>query len=147
MIVYREANHDDLHFTFKMKTNSTKQLVEKIWGWDDDIQLEYHKNQFDPNKIKIIIDAQQEVGYLSTLMTENVFFIENIVINPIFQGRNIGTKVLLETIKNAVEHKRSIELQVLKINVRAKKLYERLNFQTFEQTDLHYKMRYEENGI
>lgn len=55
--------------------------------------------------------------------------------------------MLLETIKNAVEHKRSIELQVLKINVRAKKLYERLNFQTFEQTDLHYKMRYEENGI
>lgn len=76
MIVYREANHDDLHFTFKMKTNSTKQLVEKIWGWDDDIQLEYHKNQFDPNKIKIIIDAQQEVGYLSTLMTENVFLLK-----------------------------------------------------------------------
>lgn len=147
MILYREANHDDLHFTFKMKTNATKQLVEKIWGWDDDIQLEYHKNQFDPNKIKIIIDAQQEVGYLSTLITENIFFIENIVINPIFQGRNIGTKVLLETIKNALEHKRSIELQVLKINVRAKKLYERLNFQTFEQTDLHYKMRYKENAI
>lgn len=145
MILYREANDDDFHLTFKIKTNSTKQLVEKIWGWDEDIQLDYHKNQFDPNKIKIILDDKQEVGYISTFITGNIFFIENIVIDTIFQGRNIGTKVLLDTIKSAVEHKKIIELKVLKINVRAKKLYERLNFQTFEQTELHYKMRYQES--
>lgn len=145
MILYREANDDDFHLTFIIKTNSTKQLVEKIWGWDEDIQLDYHKNQFDPNKIKIIIDDEQEVGYISTSTSGNILFIENIVIDTIFQGKNIGTKVLLDTIKSAVEHKRSIELKVLKINDRAKKLYERLNFQTFEQTELHYKMRYQGN--
>nr|MBC7611372.1 GNAT family N-acetyltransferase [Pseudopedobacter sp.] len=145
MILYRQANDNDFDFTFKIKTNSTKQLVEKIWGWDDTVQLDHHKNQFNPHKIKIIIDEKQQVGYISTFVIENILFIENILIDTPFQGKKIGTKVLIDTIKSAVEQKKRVELQVFKINDRAIKLYERLNFQTFGQTDLHYKMRYKEN--
>ncbi len=145
MILYRQANDNDFDFTFKVKINSTKQLVEKIWGWDDTIQLNYHKNQFNPYKIKIIIDEKQEVGYISTSVNENILFIENILIDTPFQGKKIGTKVLIDTIKSAVAQKKSVELQVFKINDRAKKLYERLNFQTFGETELHYKMRFEAN--
>ena len=117
--------------------------MEEIWGWDNDIQLEYHKNQFSPNKTKIIIYGTQEVGYLSTSIIGNILLLENILIDTDFQGRNIGTTVLLNTIETAVELVNNIELQVLKINTRAIKLYECLNFQIFEQTELHYKMRYE----
>ena len=147
MILYRQATDEDFEFTFKIKTSSTKKIVEKIWGWDDDIQLDYHTNQFNSNKIKIIIEGTQEVGYISTSITGNILFIENILVDPDFQGRNIGTRVLLDTIETAFEYNKIIELQVLKINKRAIKLYECLNFQTFEQTELHYKMRYKEMEV
>lgn len=143
MILYRQAYDEDFDLTFRIKTNSTREHVEKIWGWDDITQLDYHKKHFNPNKIKIIIDDTQEVGYISTSITGNILFIENILIDSVFQGRNIGTKVLLDTIKTASEQGKNIELQVFKINTRAKQFYERLYFQTFGQTELHYKMRYE----
>ena len=143
MILYRQANDNDFDLTFKIKKNSTKQLVEKIWGWDDTVQLDYHKKQFDPKKIKIIIDEKEEVGFLSTLDNETTLFIENIVIDKNFQSKQIGTKVFLDTITRAKEQKKNVELQVFKINDKAIKLYKRLNFKTFGETELHYKMRYE----
>ncbi len=121
-----------------------KQLVEKIWGWDDTVQLDYHKKQFDPKKIKIIIYEKQEVGFISTSENENTLFIESILIDKSFQGKQIGTKVLLDLIRKATEQKKNVELQVLKINDKAKKLYDRLNFKTLGETELHYKMRCEE---
>ena len=85
-------------------------------GWDNDIQLDYHKNQFNPNKIKIIIDGTHEVGYISTYFIGNILIIENILTDTVFQGGNIGTKVLLDTIVTSIAQKENIELQVFKIN-------------------------------
>ena len=144
MILYRQATDEDFDFTFKIKASSTKNLVEKIWGWDDVIHLDYLKNQFKPNTIKIIIDGIHEVNYISTFITGNILFIENSLTDTVFQGRNIGIGVLHGTIETAFEQYRNIELQVFKINTRAKKLYERLNFHIIEQTELQDKMRYEQ---
>ncbi|TKB99298.1 GNAT family N-acetyltransferase [Pedobacter cryotolerans] len=114
MILYRQAINEDFDFTFILKRSTSKKLVEKIWGWDEDVQLKYHKNQFNPNEIKIIIYGENEVGDISTFITENILLIENILIDPDSQGRNIGTRVLLDTIETASEYNRIIELQVLK---------------------------------
>lgn len=144
-ISYRQATDNDFDFTFTIKSNSTKQIVEKIWGWDNAIQMDYHKRQFNPNRTKIITYENNEVGYISIVETEDTIFIENILIDTVFQGKCIGTKVILDTIKIAVEQKKDIGLQVFKINESAIRLYERLNFETFEQTDLHYKMIYKQD--
>lgn len=144
MISYRKGKPKDFDYTFRVKVNSTKQLVEKIWGWDYDVQLNYHKNQFDHKNIKIILKDQQEVGYISILSDTGICFIENIIIDKPYQGENIGTNVLIDTIEFGLENNKSIELQVLKINLQAKRLYEKLNFRIFAETELHYKMRYEE---
>jgi ribosomal protein S18 acetylase RimI-like enzyme len=145
IINYRQANDNDFDLTFTIKTNSSRQLVEKIWGWDNAIQIDYHKRQFNPNKTKIIIYENNQVGYISIFETDDTIFIENIHIDTAFQGKGIGTKVILDTIKIAVRHNKNIELQVIKINESAIRLYERLDFETFEQKDLHYKMRYKPN--
>lgn len=142
IINYRQANDNDFDLTFTIKTNSSKQLVEKIWGWDNPVQIDYHKRRFNPNKTKIIIYENNQVGYISMVATDDTIFIENILIDISFQGKGIGTKVILDTIKIAVSQNKNIELQVFKINESAIRLYERLDFKTFEQTDLHYKMRY-----
>ncbi len=139
---YRQAKDNDFGLTFTIKSNSIKQLVEKIWGWDNAIQIDYHQKQFNPNNTKIIMYENNEVGYISVFNSGDIIFIENIFIDTTFQSKGIGTKVILDTITTAVEQNKHIELQVFKINERAIRFYERLNFQKYDQTELHYKMRY-----
>ncbi len=55
------------------------------------------------------------------------------------QGGDIGTAVISRLIDQASTNKR-LELQVLKVNARAKKLYERLGFKTTGEKELHYQM-------
>lgn len=145
MVLYRQANDNDFEWTFRIKENSTRELVEKIWGWEDTAQRNYHKEKFDPLKIKVIIYHQEEVGYISATEDDNTVFVENILIEKSFQGKQIGTQVLRDVISKASEHKKNVELQVFKINEEAKKLYHRLNFKIIGETELHYKMRYEKN--
>lgn len=144
-IVYRQAEGKDFDLTYNIKSNSIRHLVDKIWGWDDTEQLDYHEKQFNPERIRIIVYENQAIGYISIFETEETFFIENILIETAFQSKGIGTEVLLDSIKTA--NNKNIELQVLKINESAKRLYEKLNFEVFEQTDLHYRMRYKKINI
>lgn len=138
-IKYRKATEDDVALTYSIKRRSTKHLIEKIWGWEDNFQIDYYRKNFAPGKTQIIIHDNSEIGFFVINEDPDKVFIENILIDPAFQGKGIGTKVLADIIIGAANKK--IELQVFKINVRAKQLYERLGFETYEQTILHYKMR------
>lgn len=138
-IEYRKATDNDIPLTYSIKERSTKHLVDKIWGWDNNFQLDYHIKNFAPNKTRIIIYNSLEVGFLVVERYSDKIFIENILIDPTFQAKGIGTKVLTDIMTEVTDKK--VELQVFKINERAKQLYDRLGFQTYEQTDLHYKMR------
>ncbi|HZG25384.1 MAG TPA: GNAT family N-acetyltransferase [Chitinophagaceae bacterium] len=138
----RNATINDFDLTYSLKERSTKHLIEKIWGWDNNFQLDYHKSQFDPNKTKIIVKDNKDIGYISVREEQDRILIENIIIDPCYQAQGIGTIVLSDLIKKGRNEQKNIELQVLRINTRAKSLYDRLKFDTFEQTDLHFKMRY-----
>jgi ribosomal protein S18 acetylase RimI-like enzyme len=142
MISYRQANENDFDLTLKIKSHSLRQYIEQIWGWDANVQLEYHRKQFNPKQIRIILDNNKEVGLID--MEENIdnIFIANILIEQEFQEKGIGRNVLVDIIGKAVEQNKRIELQVFKINTRAKRLYEELGFSVTGETDLHYKLSY-----
>jgi ribosomal protein S18 acetylase RimI-like enzyme len=142
MILYRQANENDFDLTLKIKTLSLREYIEQIWGWDDTVQLEYHRKQFKPEQIKIILDNNKEVGFIDVDETTYAFFIVNVLIEQTFQGQGIGRKVIEDIIRKAIKENKKIELQVFKINIRAKKLYEELGFIVTGETGLHYQMSY-----
>jgi ribosomal protein S18 acetylase RimI-like enzyme len=142
MISYRQAGDNDFDLTLKIKSFSLRPYIEKIWGWDADIQLEYHKKQFNPKQIKIILHHNKEVGLVDMEEGIDTFFIANVLIEQPFQGQGIGRKVIEDIVRNARKENKKIELQVFKINLRAKKLYEEFGFMVTGETDLHYQMSY-----
>lgn len=142
MINYRQAEPFDVELTFTIKKRASQALVAQIWGWDDAFQLAYHQKQFEPSKMQLICMDNLEIGLIVVSEKENQLFLENLLIDPTFQGMGIGTEVLTALITKAKQANKGIELQVLKINERAKKLYESLNFVVFNETELHYQMRY-----
>jgi RimJ/RimL family protein N-acetyltransferase len=46
-------------------------------------------------------------------------------------------------IRDVLSHRRPVELGVFKINVRARRLYERLGFTVVGETETHHRMRWE----
>jgi ribosomal protein S18 acetylase RimI-like enzyme len=142
MVKFRDATDADFELAFQIKENSIKPYIEKIWGWDDKVQREYHKNDFKPEHIQIILDNNNnEIGLLNTTEDNESIYIKSILIHHAAQGTGIGTKIITAIIERSRLTNKRIELQVFKINERAKGLYEKLGFVTIGQTEWHYQMK------
>jgi ribosomal protein S18 acetylase RimI-like enzyme len=118
-----------------------KEYVEKTWGWDERFQEDYFKNHFKPEKTKIIIYDSQDIGILVTEVGDSKLTIVEIQIKPEFQCKGIGTRILKDIIENGRENGFEARLGVLKVNEKARKLYEKLGFDIYEETETHFLMR------
>jgi ribosomal protein S18 acetylase RimI-like enzyme len=67
--------------------------------------------------------------------------LQNIEIEPEFQGRGIGSELICRIIEDADARGLAVKLQALKVNSGAIRLYERLGFVLVEESDTHFQMR------
>ena len=139
---FRDCKLEDFEFLFELKKQNFKWYVEKIWGWDDDVQREWLKRDLDKTikHKKIIVVEGKDIGVYSTTITENNdFLIEEISLIKEFHNKGIGTNILNEQLSiNNIKKIRTI-LQVFKDNL-AKNLYERIGFSIYNETETHYQM-------
>ena len=73
--------------------------------------------------------------------TETELVIASIQLLPEHQGRGIGTSLINVFLDEARDQGNDVTLQVLKVNGRARQLYERLGFSTVAETDTHVLMK------
>jgi ribosomal protein S18 acetylase RimI-like enzyme len=141
MIKYRKAVAADFELIFQIKVNSIKPYVDEIWGWENNVQLEYHRKDFYPENILIVSDFNDnEVGFVDTVEYEESIFIKSILIHHSAQGNGLGTKIITDLIQESSVKNKPIALKVFKINKRARKLYEKLGFKIVGQTTFHHQM-------
>lgn len=138
---FRDAKKTDLEITYRIKRNSIKQYVEKIWSWNEFFQKKTHETNFVASNTKIIGRDQKEVGYLVLKETQSEIFIENLLIEREFQNLGIGKEIMEEIIERANSEKKLIRLQVFKINVRAQKFYKSLGFKEISEMENHIEMK------
>ena len=139
---YRQATLSDFELTFHIKSGSIKPYVEAIWGWDEQVQLSFHTREFDPKTTQIILDDNRVIGLLSTTENADSIYVKSILVHHSAQKNGVGTAIMTDIIQRAQVAGKRVELQVYKVNQRAKKFYERLGFGVTGQTDLHYQMAY-----
>lgn len=143
VIMYRlrKANNDDYNFIFNLNKTVYKDYIIKVWGsWDDEFQKQFCENRFKSGKIQIISDGERDIGILELIEKENQIYIEELQIEPNSQRRGIGTEIINDIKKTAFELNNSVGLMVLKINNRAKKLYEKSGFKVIDETETHFIM-------
>lgn len=133
----RNATLHDLDLTFKIKRNALSEYLELLWGWNEEAQYEFHREYFNPNYFQIIEINDDSVGYLETEPIVDYLFLSNLMILKKFQGKGIGKSILEDLLKNNF----NIELEVLKVNLRAKYFYEDLGFMVFEEKEDVFRMR------
>lgn len=139
---FRNCTLDDFDFLFELKKQNFKWYVDKIWGWKDDEQKERLKQDLEEHLAhkRIILIDNKLVGVYVVHTTENGdLFINEISILKEYQNKGIGRKILEEQLKENRQKGIRTILQVFKDNP-AKKLYEKLGFKVYGETETHYQM-------
>lgn len=139
---FRDCRLDDFDFLFDLKKQNFKWYVDKIWGWRDDEQKERLKNDLKDHlahKKIILIDGCPAGVYASHITENGDFFINEISLLNEYQGKGIGRNILEKQLEENRKNNIRTILQVFKDNP-AKRLYERLGFKIYGETETHYQM-------
>lgn len=136
----RYATHKDYNFLYELNKITMLKYIEKIWGWEENIQQKFFRDKFSYEKYKIIVYDDVDIGVVAVSTNDNAIFIEIIEILPEYQSKGIGTEIISKIIIDSKNKNYSrVWLQVFKMNP-AKKLYDRLEFLTKSETETHYIM-------
>ncbi len=138
--VLRPATDADLAFAYEIKKVALREYVEQTWGWDEDYQWQRHVEGFDPARAQIATYRGVDVGWLGVQREEQEIRVLEVFISPAYQGRGMGTFLLGQLLGEARERGVPVKLRVLRVNTRAKRLYERLGSSVVSETETHYVM-------
>ena len=141
MIALQPATIEDSAFVFKVKCEALQESIAKTWGWDEAWQKQYHDEHYDPEKYQIITLDGTDIGCISIEERPQEFYIAVIELLPDFQDQGIGTSLIQDLIARAEYEGKSVSLEVLVVNDRARSLYQRLGFVDIpSERPTHYRM-------
>jgi ribosomal protein S18 acetylase RimI-like enzyme len=141
-ITLRSATDDDLNFLYALHRAALREYVEKTWGWDEVFQKAHFEKQFSSETQQIIVAGNTNIGSVSVADRINHTLLARIEILPEYQNRGIGTFLIKNIVRQAESENKPVFLQVIKVNRRAKVLYERLGFSVCGETETHFQMEY-----
>jgi ribosomal protein S18 acetylase RimI-like enzyme len=140
-VTLRPATDQDSEFVYLVKKAALGPYIELTWGWDEEFQRRFHRDDYDPAGTQIVVESGRDVGWLLVDEDPAEFQLREIYVGPDYQGRGIGSLLIGRLLSQAALQSKPVKLQVLKVNLRARRLYEGLGFRVIEESDKHYIMR------
>jgi ribosomal protein S18 acetylase RimI-like enzyme len=125
-IALRPATPADSEFCFQLHKAAMGGYITAIWGWDEQVQRDFHARAFDPGRWQIITADGADIGMLDVDYRPGEIYLARIEICPGHQGRGVGTRLISALIDEARRRGQDLVLEVLAINQRAYGLYRRL---------------------
>ena len=142
-IAIRPIKQNDYSFGYYIKKVTLKEYIEKTYGWNTEFQKDSYRKTFNTENKYIIELDNKKIGWLNYVKKTDEIEIHQIFILPKDQNKGIGSKIIIDIINIGKNEHKPIKLQVLKTNIKAKKLYEKLGFIEYEQNNTHYKLKYD----
>lgn len=122
----RPASPADSDFCYRLHKAAMGGYVTAVWGWDEQTQRDYHARAFNPERWQIITDGGTDIGMLDVEHRPGEVYLARIEICPPYQGRGLGSAIIAALIDQARQQGNAFTLDVLAVNGRARKLYQRL---------------------
>ena len=147
-ITLRDAVEQDTPFFEKLYFETRKDEFASL-GWDDNqlepllkmqfnIQIQGYKMHY-PDALTLVIET--DGAAVGRMITTDEIVLVDIAVLPEWRKHGIGSFVLKRLLDDAEREKKPVYLQVLKSNIAAFRLYERLGFETTGEDDLYLLMR------
>lgn len=143
----RNADENDFMLSFEIRKNALGEYVSQTWGWDEDWQLKYHRQDFNVDILKIIEVNGKPAGSLEVYPENDHIVVSGLYIIDTYQNLQIGSRIMSSIIKDASSIPANVKLQVLKVDYKAKAFYERLGFTVLNETEQHFQMIYKFSDI
>jgi ribosomal protein S18 acetylase RimI-like enzyme len=135
----RKAEEKDFDITHTIKIDAMKDYITLTWGWDEELQNKFHREEFYRDNIYMVEVAGRPIGTIGINEVENEIVINRIYLLKEFQSKGIGSSLLKNIIKE--NNDKVVRLAVLKVNTGAKKLYDSLGFEVYGEGNEHWKMK------
>lgn len=137
----RNCKYSDLDFIFDLKKTTMKWYIEKIYGWNDQIQKNKTKIELDKNinNMKIVLVDDKHIGVTTFTEETSNYVIGLIIIDPKYQGNGIASNIINNYINIAKNNNKRIIIKTYKDNP-AKKLYIKLGFKIYDKDETHIYM-------
>ena len=126
----RPTTSEDIKWLEPFYESLMRPYVELTHSWDNTL----FKKHFNPEKIVILQVNNQDIGALKVEYHDEFIYLADLVINPNFQNKGIGTRIIKSLIAEAKQKSLPIRLKVLKCNP-ARNLYERHGFKLIENQE------------
>lgn len=136
----RKAEEKDFDITHTIKLDAMKDYITQTWGWDEELQNKFHREEFYTDNIFMVEVGGRPIGTIGINEIENEIVINRIYLLKEFQSQGIGSSLLKKIINENKD--RVIRLAVLKVNAGAKKLYDSLGFEVYGEGNEHWKMKF-----
>ncbi|MBD1567068.1 GNAT family N-acetyltransferase [Vibrio sp. S12_S33] len=140
-ITYRSATSEDYQFTFELKKVAEMDSITAVFGWDEELQQELHRQEWNSGLPTIICLDGKPIGTYLLESKHDTLFFSRFFILPVFQGMGIGSQILQTIIKVSQQTHSPCKLCYLQGN-RVGKLYKRFGFIDYETDDAFVHMQF-----
>lgn len=139
-ITLQRATAEDANYLCSLVETTMRFYIEESLGdWCASQARRAIHTYLDAGNFSLIYFDGQRAGAISVGAYPDYIQLEQIYIEPNFQGKGVGSYLVSQLIGQAKEGSKPLRLRVLKSNP-ARKLYERLGFEVMDESDARYFM-------
>jgi ribosomal protein S18 acetylase RimI-like enzyme len=135
----RPASDQDRRFAYEVKRAALGPHVARVWGWDEEVQQDFHSRDWAVRRPEIVVLDGVDVGTVEFVRGEADYHLGELYLLPEQQRRGIGSRLLRRLLAVADAERLPVRLEVIKINP-ARRLYERHGFAIRGETETHFQM-------
>lgn len=139
----RQANPADHDLVYALKAESVRPYVEKIWGWNEDIQRKAFDSDYAAIEQFQIIEVDGKFsGFVQCSCDTVSCHIIELHLLAGLRGKGVGSDILRSFQSACSNCRKRLLIGCFKDNDRAYRLYQRLGFRRTRQTATHYILEY-----
>ena len=139
-IIPAEESHRE--FSYQVKKSAEGEYITGVWGWDEDIQRDFHSKDWRQSRPDLITYDGEPIGTIHISENEEFIHIGQFFILPEYQNKGIGTYLLKGILDKADRSGLITRLRFLRNNP-VVSLYERNGFRITGFDGSYYSMERE----
>lgn len=141
-IEYRRARKEHHEWAYRIFREGMKRYIESTWGWDETFQRHGFMETIAQAGFTIARTGDDDVGGYCLKDRGRFLHLDMLLIDPRQQNRGLGTRIMQDLMEQSRNSGRPLQLDVLKTNAGALRLYRRLGFAIFDEDRARYRMRW-----
>lgn len=141
-LLLRASRASDLEVLYPIYREVQREYIEQATGaWDEAVERARFMDGFPVGRAQVILVGYEIAGAIDVQRHPDRWTLNNIEVAPEWQNRGIGTILIGRILDQARAAGVPMDLEVLRVNLGARRLYERLGFAVTGETATHWQMR------